>query len=342
MPPDRLAACYLVIGCGSIGRRHAGLLRDLGTRRIIVHDPDTARMSDLAAAVGAEVATTLDEAYDRGVDAVVVCAPTSHHLALASQALARDCHVFVEKPLAASTAGVPEFLEMVAHRKRALMVGYNLRFDPLLEHLRQLIQSGRIGRVVSARLHFGSYLPWRHPWEDYRAGYGARRELGGGVILDAIHELDYAQWVFGLPQQVFCVSGTLGDLAIDVEDIAEIVFSYPNRVVSIHLDFLQRPHERHATIVGTAGQIRLDLVARTLRLYDGDTRQWDDHHDTFSADEVYRAEVQHFIACTGGAEPRLGVREAVRSLVLAEAAKASATAGQPVSLADAPYELLLA
>lgn len=322
---------YLVIGCGSIGSRHARNLRDLGVGDIVVYDPDRQRAGAVARECGVGLCESLEEAYRLGPDAVLVCAPTSMHLALAREALQHNCHAFVEKPLSVSLEGVREFLEEAASQKRVLLVGYNLRFDPLLQQLATWLKEDRIGRVVSARLHFGSYLPERHPWEDYRVGYGAQRSLGGGVILDAIHELDYALWLFGDPSEVYCVAGRFSDLEIDVEDVAEIVLTYPEQVVSVHLDYIQRPPSRWCEILGTEGQIRGDLVRRRLRLYGGDRRAADVYEPVVGADDVYVEELKHFLECIdGGGPPAMSGWAAARSLIAAEAAKEAGRRGGPV------------
>ena len=77
------------------------------------------------------------------------------------------------------------------------MVGHNLRFNKNLVKIKKMLNKEMIGRIISTRVHCGSYLPYRHPEENYRKGYGAREELGGGPILDSIHEIDYMLWFFG-------------------------------------------------------------------------------------------------------------------------------------------------
>jgi predicted dehydrogenase len=332
---------FLVIGCGSIGRRHARNLRDLGVKDILVFDPERDRSAQLAHEYEVLRVETLEQAYEHRPGAVLICAPTSLHLTLARQALQHDCHIFLEKPLSHTMEGVIDFLAEVKARHRILLVGYNLRFDPLLHQLRVWLNDSRIGHVASARLHFGSYLPWRHPWEDYRVGYGARRSLGGGVILDAIHELDYALWLFGLPERVYCAGGKSSDLEIDVEDLAEVSLLYPNAVISIHLDYIQRPPERSCHVIGTRGTIRANLIARSLHLFDGTTRQRATRRIDCPFEQTYQVEIQHFIDCIGGgAKPLVDGYVAAQSLQVAETARESMATGLPVALRTAPVELV--
>ncbi len=322
----------LVIGCGSIGRRHVQNLRELGVDDLVLYDPDRERSESVARELQVRWVRTLDHGYQEQPDAALICAPTSLHLELATKALEHDCHLFIEKPISHSMAGVDEFLEEVESRKRVLLVGYNFRFDPLVQTVRERVAEGSIGRIVSARLHLGSHLPSRHPWEDYRAGYGARKNLGGGVILDAIHELDLALWMFGEPETIYCAGGKYSDLEIDVEDVAEILLSYPKKIVSIHLDSVQRPAERYCEITGTRGQIRADLFARTLRQFDGDTCARQSGGDYCAIDEIYKREMRHFLDCLEGrATPAVDGKTAVQSLELAKDARTSMERNLPVS-----------
>ncbi|HKV27026.1 MAG TPA: Gfo/Idh/MocA family oxidoreductase [Candidatus Acidoferrales bacterium] len=322
----------LVIGCGSIGRRHAENLRELDAVDLLLYDASRDRSETLSRELQVRCVDTLDHAYHEQPDAALICAPTSLHLGLAAEALEHNCHLFIEKPISHSMAGVDRFLEEVEHKKRTLLVGYNFRFDPLLKTMEEWLAAGRIGRVVSARFHFGSHLASRHPWEDYRTGYGARRKLGGGVILDAIHELDLALWSFGQPETIYCAGGKYSDLEIDVEDVAEIVLTYAGKIVSIHLDFAERPAERFCEIIGTRGKIRANLFARTLRYFDGEACIWQSSGVHCSLDEIYKIEMRHFLDCLAGrATPAVDGRTAAQSLALADDARKSMERNVPVS-----------
>ncbi|HLJ41180.1 MAG TPA: Gfo/Idh/MocA family oxidoreductase [Candidatus Acidoferrales bacterium] len=322
----------LVIGCGSIGRRHAQNLRELGVDDLVLYDADRDRSKSVARELQVRWVRNLDRGYQEQPDAVLICVPTSLHLELATEALEHNCHLFIEKPISHSMAGVDEFLEEVENRNRVLLVGYNFRFDPLVQTAREWVAQGRAGRVVSARFHFGSHLPARHPWEDYRAGYGARKNLGGGVILDAIHELDLALWMFGEPETTYCAGGKYSDLEIDVEDVAEILLCYPDKIASIHLDSVQRAPERYCEIIGTRGQIRADFFARTLRYFDGDTRVWQSGGGYCAIDEIYKLEMRHFLDCLHGrATPAVNGKTAAQSLKLAEDVRQSMERNLPVS-----------
>ena len=320
-----------VIGCGSIGQRHARNLCKLGAVDLLLFDPQVERAASLSNELGGTFFDSVEQALAEKPEIALICAPTSMHLALANQALRSDCHLFIEKPLADSTEGVDLLMEAAEARGRVLLVGYNFRFDPALKYVRVWLWDGRVGKVTSAHFHFGSHLPSRHPWEDYRSGYGARGELGGGVILDAIHELDMACWLFGEPEKTYCAGGKFSELEIDVEDTAELLLSYPDRTISIHLDFVGRPAERWCEIIGTEGRIRADFFQRETRYFDAEAGKWHEAEDCGSIEETYEAEMRHLLECVAGeAMPIADGREALKSLRLAENAKESLRTGLPV------------
>jgi predicted dehydrogenase len=122
--------------------------------------------------------------------------------------------------------GVDALVDTVERRGLVAAVGCQLRFHPCLLRLRALLAGGAVGRIVAVRVAVGEYLPGWHPYEDYRGGYAARRDLGGGVVLTLVHELDYVYWLFGLPRRLWAVGGHLSRLELDVEDTA----SHPPRV----------------------------------------------------------------------------------------------------------------
>ncbi len=324
-----------IVGCGSIGRRHARNLREIGGHELLLVDSNRERAETLARELGGRSVQASEDAYAEAPELAVICSPTSLHLEVAWEAIERGCDVFIEKPLSDSMIGVRELIDAAERRNRLLIVGYNFRFDRVVRQAREWVNEGKAGRITSARFHFGSYLPWRHADEDYRSGYGARRELGGGVILDAVHEFDMAIWFFGMPDAIYAQGGRYTDLEIDVEDTAEIVMSYADKVVSIHLDYVQRPAERRCEVIGTRGRIRADVFARTAEYFDGERREWRQADDMGTLDESYKSEMQHVIDCIEGrARPIVDGNIAAQSQLLVEKAKESMRSGLavPVSL----------
>jgi predicted dehydrogenase len=327
---------FAIIGCGSIGQRHLRNLKAAGARDIIVVDPLADRRDAIAAELGVASGASLEAAWDFGADVAFVTSPTSLHLEHALSAARHGCHLFVEKPLGDRWEGVGELLEEVRRRKLTTLVGCNLRFHPGLGIVKHTIESGQLGRVTSARVEAGQYLPDWHPSEDYRLSYSARRAMGGGIILDAIHELDYIRWLLGEVATVACFAGHLSHLQIDSEDTAAILLRFAAGAIGeVHLDYVQRSYSRNCHIIGDEGTIRWSFGAKTVDLYTAAEGNWRGIPlpADWTADRMYTLELDHFLRCLDGtARPELDIANAARVLQIALAAKRSSGTNQVIEL----------
>jgi predicted dehydrogenase len=256
------------------------------------------------------------------------------HVPLALEGARRGKHLFVEKPLGNSCDQVRELLDEVEQRELVTLVGCNLRFHPGLRALKQLLEERAVGRVLSARIECGQYLPDWRPAQDYRETYSAKRDLGGGVIFDAIHELDYCRWLLGEIVEVSCVAVNTGALEIETEDVAAILARLASGViVEIHLDYVSRPPVRACRITGTDGVLEWDFYAAHTRIQRIGTDTWDTvwTNDSWSVNDMYLDELRHFLACVRGTErSTLDVRNAAAVLGVALAAHESAASQRAV------------
>lgn len=320
----------LVVGCGSIGRRHMRNLRALGIQRLAACDPDPERLAPMVAELGIEPFADFEKAMIAiKPNLVFVCTPPVFHVPQALQAVQAGAHVFVEKPLSGALDGVDELIAEAEARQRVVQVGYNLRFHPGLQKVKQLVDDGVIGRVLWARVEVGQYLPDWRPWQDYRQSYTARRELGGGIILDASHELDYIIWLLGEPTEVICMTGKVSDLEVDVEDCATVLLRFASGAYAdVHMDFVQRGYARSCKLAGERGTIIWDYSAHRVRIYQAGTDSWETMPYTFDSNDMYVAEVQHFLGCVDQAvTPLVDLKQAKMVLEVALAAKSAAAQG---------------
>lgn len=249
--PKTGSSLVAVIGQGSIGTRHAQNLLTLGCQ-VIVCDP----FQDQSPLENVLFTKSVDEALSKSHIAIIA-SPSSEHFTQARQALEYGCHVLLEKPFATTREDARLLLEYVRQSKKTLAVGMNLRFHPSLIKVRELIQSGAIGEPRVAHITFGSWLPGWRPGVDYRSTYSARAELGGGVLLDAIHEIDYLIWLFGSVGEVSTAYlGRLSNLEIDVEDTALFTLTHSSNVIStVALDYIDREYRRGCRIIGEEGTV---------------------------------------------------------------------------------------
>jgi predicted dehydrogenase len=329
---------FAVLGCGSIGKRHVKNLLALGEKDILAFDPRADRRAE-AEALGLQTTGELDAVWSARPEAVLVTSPSRLHVTTALAAAEAGCHLFVEKPISdVHDDALDRLIEVVREKKLITLVGCNLRFHPGLARAKAILDEKRLGRVVSIRAEFGQYLPDWHPWEDYRQGYSARQDLGGGIVLDAIHELDYARWLMGEVEAVSCFAGSLSRLGLETEDVAAILLRFAcGAIGEVHLDYVQRAYSRTCQLVGEEGTLRWDFVGGETRLYDAAAGAWRSFPAPagWETNDMYVAELEHFLACLDGeAEPAQDLRAGRRALEIALAALASAENGVVVKLAS--------
>ena len=327
----------LVVGGGSIGSRHLRNLKALAVEPLAIVETDAQRRQALAQEGDVSEFSELESGLDWGPDFAVIATPTNLHAEQARDALLRGFDVFVEKPLSHSQGTLAELCRLAERKNVVSMVGCNMRFHPGPAKVKELLKENRLGKLLFARIHTGSYLPNWRPGTNYRDNYAAREETGGGCILDCIHEIDLARWYLGDVLDVFCVAGHVSTLEIDTEDVAALICRHATGALSeIHLDYVQRTYERGCQIVGEAGSIFWDFNARELRCYDATTSQWTSYRQPqeWNLNQMYIDEMRHFLDCVHTRQQTvLPIPEAVTVLEIAFAAKASAKTGTLVSTA---------
>lgn len=326
----------LVAGSGSIGRRHMANLHRLGVHKLAACDPDPDRLAPMVEELAVEPFSDFSTALaSRKPDIVFVCTPPVHHVGQALQALRAGAHVFIEKPLSHGLEGVEELADEAKRSARVVQVGYNLRFHPGLRKLKELVEAGTLGRLLWAQVEAGQYLPDWRPWQDYRQSYTARRELGGGILLDGSHELDSITWLLGQPVEVRCMAGKVSALEVDVEDCASVLLRFADGAqADVHLDFVQRVYSRSCKLVGERGTAFWDFTAREVRLFLAEDGGWQSFPHSFEPNDMYVAEVESFLRCVAnGDNPLVSLAEASEVLKLALAARSSAETGRAELLA---------
>lgn len=329
----------VVVGCGSIGRRHARVLRSLGVRRIGLCDTATVPLERAAAEVpGAETFTSLDAALADGFAAAFVCTPPGLHVAQARQAVGAGLDVFVEKPLAVDLRGVAELEAEAAARGRRVMVGFCFRYHEGLRRVKSLIAGGRIGRLVGIRAAIGEDLSIARPGVDYRTLYVTAADVG--VTLDLLHEPDFVRWIAASPVDSVCaMTGKRSDLEMLGDDTADMLIRFESGVVgNVHLDFFQRRRRRESEYLGTDGTVVLDMTSwdrSVIRSYRVGEADWTVETLAMERDDMFRAMDGEFLRGIATREPPANsLREGVASMKIALAARRSSSLGRRVPVAE--------
>ena len=299
----------LIIGCGSIGRRHIKNLKKIGIKQIIATDPVEKNLLRVKREFNILTRYTnhLDALKENKIDVAMICTPTSLHVPIAIDAINHGSHVFIEKPLSNNMERISELFSLANNTHKHVAIGFNLRFHPNLLKIKNLLDSNFIGKPLSVQIEVGQYLPDWHPDQDYRKEYSALKHLGGGVLLDATHELDYAQILFGKANWVFCIADKISDLEINTEDIAEILIVFDSGVLcSIHMDYLQRSYSRSCKIICENGTIWWDFKNSIVKTYSANVDKWESHQEIdFDYNVTYMQEIINFLNCISEAKKPL-------------------------------------
>jgi predicted dehydrogenase len=317
----------VVIGCGSIGKRHLSNLHLLGVEDLSVVDVRLERLNEVPQTItNVRKFTDLDQALDQSnLDGAIICTPTCHHVSVAQMVLERGLNCMMEKPLSHSLLGVENVAYGLEARGLWMMVAYAMRFHPGLLKLKGLLDESAVGRVLSVRADCGQYLPDWHPWEDYRGWYMSKEDQGGGAILDSSHEIDYLRWFFGDVDELMAVVTKVSDLDIDTDDLSEVILRFRNGILgSLHLDLLQRAYRRTCTVIGTEGSIYWDYNTHTVQLYTAHSAKWQNFKYEFYRNAYFVDEIRHFLECLRGkAKPSVDFEDGRKTLEVVLAAKQS-------------------
>ena len=322
------------MGLGSVGQRHLQNLRVLvpdtevialrtGRSQRVIKDGEYFDVDDLGDYYGIDVVTSLEEARDRRPDVAFITNPSALHVRIATDLALADCHLFIEKPLGTDLQGVDELERIVGERNLVTFVGFQTRFNPLY---RQAKGSIDLEKVISAGFEWSTYLPAHHPWEDYSQGYAAREDLGGGVVLCLIHELDLIYDLLGMPTDVMAMGGRLSDLNMTAQDTvcALLGFRFVRHSVPVmlHLTFAQPKEVRRFRFQLTDRTVFLDLTNNELEIYDESGERIIHERGDFSRNDLFMNELSYFLECVRKKEQTfLPVSEGRRSLEIALAIK---------------------
>lgn len=312
----------LVVGCGSIGKRHARVLSALGLQDI--------RVSDLRCEARNELIFQVPMArqyasYEAGLadkpDAVFICTPPQMHIPMAIEAVKSGIHVMCEKPLSNSTEGIDELAKLVKQTQIKVMVGLCFRYHEGIRKSYEYLRSERVGRVVCLRALVGEYLPETRP--DYRS-VESMQSLGA---FDLMHDLDLVLWMAKQPvKEVYCVSGNYSNVDIEAPDLVELLINFKGLcAASVHLDFFQRPRRRQLELICTEGLILVEFSqwdVCTVSLYDGQKGLWRHEKLETERDNMFKAEDREFLRAIAEGYPiKCTIEEGRKSLEVIEVAQ---------------------
>ena len=318
----------LVIGCGSIGKRHIRNALEIGisNQNIIAVDTRDDRLQEVKNYGVEKVFKDFEDAIKEEFDIALICSPTSLHIKQCLTLAKLKKHLFIEKPLDSTLEGSEVLSQLVKQNKLTTMIAYIFRFAPSIEFIKKKIDENVIGKILYFRGEFSEYLPDWHPYEDYRSFYMSSKKQGGGSILDQCHIMDLCHHLIGGFESVIAINKKISSLEVDADDVSELIVKHINGVVSsIHTDIFGRKHKKFFEIKGEDGNIEWDFYKNEVKIYDTKSKEqkiYSDFEKDFNIS--YQNELKHFInSCKNNKETDIPLEVGIETLKLILAAEKS-------------------
>lgn len=282
----------LFFGLGSIGQRHAKLLKENFEHQLFAF---RSRPENIGNDLGITEVHSWQEVEALQPDVAFITNPTSKHVETAIKCANLGMHLFIEKPLSDSLKDVVELENICQEKGLKIYIAYCLRFHPVIMKMRELLNGKQVYHV---RVVCSSYLPdWRRG-RDSKKVYSAQTSLGGGVLLDLSHEFDYIQYLFGPISEMQGQFGRASDVTVDAEDYADVLIRTENSVpANLHLNFMSCNLERSIRVDLKDGFLVGDLINSRLEYSDrGKNESWQ-----FSSDrnEYLKQQLEYFFSNLG-------------------------------------------
>lgn len=258
----------LVVGYGSIGKRHRAILEKMGC------DVDVVSRH----AEGPNIYKKTSDVFKNKIpEYIVIAVETYRHQEIVDELVSLEYSgsLLIEKPMACQLEG--KELESVSR----IGIGYNMRFHPVIQYIKK--EKSNLGKMISIQVSVSRYLPTMRGVGDYRQSYSSSKKMGGGVLKDFSHELDYLLYICGDWIRVVALGGKLSSLPITSDDTVSALIEMSHcRAVSLSLSFCDRSPFRKIKIIGSEGVIEGNLDAFSVA-HDGEEKRFErDYNMTYA------------------------------------------------------------
>lgn len=329
---------FLIVGFGSIGLRHYNNIKMLYHDSKIISLKRSKQTSEINKNLDLVEVYSMEDALKHNPQFAIISSPAPFHLKIARVLLENKVHLLIEKPISHDLNEAIEFLSFAKnYPDTKVIIGYNFRFSTAANKFKKLIESNHIGRVLNIQIEMGSYLPNWRPQQDYRESVSAKKEFGGGVLLELSHAVDLFYWFLGMPTKVLALSRTVSDLEIEVEDCVDVLLEIKKEKIitgHIHLDMIQRRASRFFKIIGTEGSLFWNMITNEIIFTDDKEEKAlpSDVQEVWN--DMYVNELEHFVSSVEKkTKEKLSVYDGVQSLKIIHAINESSSAECAVYLA---------
>jgi len=334
------------VGLGGAGQRHLRIFKDLlpanvefsafrstGQTPLLNSDFSIDNENSIDKKYNLKLFNSLQDGLDNNPDLIVISTPSSLHFEAAKMAAERNINIFIEKPFSHNLDGFSYFENLVLEKNLYFFISFQRRFHPYLRKIKKLIDSDKLGKIITANFNVASYVPAWHPYEDYTELYACRADLGGGVLLTEIHELDLCYWYFGLPNYASCIGGNYSNIKLDVEDTTHVTLEYKDFGIQVNLCFMQQYNRRDLYIAGTNGYVEWNAIGNTFKFINYAKGNEEILCDPdYTNDDMFISQAKCFLNEFKRSENKTHLEVAKNSLAIVQAAKKSMQTGRSINL----------
>jgi len=288
----------LVIGAGSVGKRHLQNFSALGCA-ISAIDPRADRLDEARRTLSlvhafSDLESALAQAQT--FSGVVICSPPNAHVEQAKAALQAGLPIYLEKPVCPTADAAAELVRAADRARVGALLGYTYRWWPPIRDLKARLDQQAVGKLLQVRCTMAAHLADWHPWERYQDFFMSSQAQGGGALLDESHVLDLMLWFFGMPQSVFARVEHVSSLEIETDDHVDALLYYANGFgVYIHLDLYTRPHERAITAVGEQGTLTWSYERNAIAVSHSAGPEWVEERYSCERNEMFMSAAAEFL-----------------------------------------------
>lgn len=277
----------LIVGLGSIAKKHIEAIKK------ICQDAEIYALRSHKDAPSYPGVNDIYELNDEtpAFDFAIISNPTSLHAHTILNLSKFHIPLFIEKPVFDNLENTA-LIKYISDAGISTYVACNLRFLGCLQYLRNHIQNNPTHRINEVNVYCGSYLPDWRPGQDYTKCYSAIPELGGGVNIDLIHDIDYTCWIFGWPKSSRGLCRNTSSLEIEAVDYANYTLLYPNFTASIILNYYRRDYKRTIEVLFEDETWIVDLKTNTISAHGNIIFKGED-----SILDTYTSQIEYFLNC---------------------------------------------
>ena len=331
----------LIIGMGVMGMRYYTLLnKEFPKVKIIVYRSTKKINNKINVIKNISTYNDIDLAINEKPDFCILCNPSSYRIKILKKLIQGRINILIEKPISNSTKNIHEIQKLAKNKKVKILVGYNLRYLDSLIYLRNFVKSKKIGEFLGARCEVGQNIRYWRSKKDYKNSVSTSKKLGGGVLLELSHEIDYVNWIFGPIKWVQAKLVKNEFLNLNVEDTAHLLFGVDHnkneKLISINMDFVREDKTRTCYVIGRKNSVFWDGNKNIVSKFNKKENKWDViYKGKLDIPSTYLYQINQMIKLLNGkSEPKIKFSEGIQVIEIIEAARRSDLKNKRINLGN--------